>query len=267
MRDVIFTAFRARVDAAEIAAVAQSVLMAEGIPSRFHFLEDEPPALTDDSLVVSLGGDGTFLRAARLAHGAGAAVLAVNLGRVGFLLDVPADGVAASVREAIHGATEVEHLALAAHMPDGSVVFALNELVVERQAPGHMVQLTTYLDDEFFLSYSADGVMVATPTGSTAYNFSAGGPIVDADLPVLVLTPVAPHFTINSSVVVNGDRTVRLEVGRNAALVVADSHVVATLNAGESVSVRRSERPVRVVRAGSFSLGRRLRENLREGHA
>jgi len=130
-----------------------------------------------------------------------------------------------------------------------------------------MVRVKTLIDGDEFLTYSADGVMVATPTGSTGYNFSAGGPVVDATLPVMMVTPIAPHFTIDRSIVVSGETVVRFIVADKPAIVVADGRTIGTLEPGQSIEVRRSATPVRVVAARSFDLGFRLRESLREGHA
>ena len=143
----------------------------------------------------------------------------------------------------------------------------MNEVVIERAESGHMVRVKTFVDNEEFLSYSADGVMVSTPTGSTGYNFSAGGPVVDATLPLMILTPIAPHFTIGNSIVVGAEKKFRFVVESNRALVVADGHTVTSLNTGDSVEVSMSQTPVRVVATRSFDLGVRLRQGLREGHA
>jgi len=268
MTSVLFTAFTSRPDAVALATHAVEVLSRQGVSSDFFGLDsDLAPTCDAATLVVSLGGDGTFLRAARLAHGAGARVLAVNLGRVGFLLDVAATDVVERVCEALLHDEAVNRLALDVMMPDGSSVFALNEVVVERSAPGHMVHVTTFIDDNEFLTYSADGVMVATPTGSTGYSFSAGGPMVSAELQLLVVTPIAPHFTIDRSLVVPPSSTVRLQMSTKPALVVADSLVVGTLSAEQSVTVRQSGTPVRVVRSTGFDMGSRLRASLRQGHA
>jgi NAD+ kinase len=268
MTSVLFTAFSTRPDAQTLAHHAIAALTARGVASEFLPLDDHAePACDADTLIVSLGGDGTFLRSARLAHHCGARVLAVNLGRVGFLLDVAATDVVARVVEALGHDDAVARLALDVTMPDGTSVFALNEVVVERSAPGHMVHVTTYIDDNEFLTYSADGVMVATPTGSTGYSFSAGGPMVSAELQLLVVTPIAPHFTIDRSIVVGPLSTVRLQMSTKPALVVADSLVVGTLSAEESVVVRQSQQPVRVVRSSGFDMGSRLRASLRQGHA
>ena len=268
MTRVLFTAFSTRLDAVALAQRAIDALRERDIDAAFFGLEQEIGApCSSDTLVVSLGGDGTFLRSARLAHREGARVLAVNLGRVGFLLDVAAGDVVERIVDALGNDDAVNRLALDVTLPDGSSVFALNEVVVERAAPGHMVYVTTFIDDNEFLTYSSDGVMVATPTGSTGYSFSAGGPMVSAELQLLIVTPIAPHFTIDRSIVVGPRSSVRLQMSTKPALVVADSLVVGTLSAHESVLVRQSDQPVRVVRSTDFDMGSRLRASLRQGHA
>jgi len=269
LSQVIFSVYSNRADAIELAREATKSLDARGISSITHFLDgDEHLALDATTLVVSLGGDGTFLQSARLAHHAGARVLAVNLGRLGFLLNVPSTEIVECVEYALTNEEAVERLALRIKVgPDGPEEFALNEVVVERAQVGHMVKVRTFIDDDAFLTYSADGVMVATPTGSTGYNFSAGGPVLDSTLPVLVLTPIAPHFTIDRSIVVDGTKVIRLLVEHLPAVIVADGHPIGTLEPGEAIEVSKSPTPVRVVAARSFELGVRLRQGLREGHA
>lgn len=208
MSQLLFTAFSNRADAMQLAHEAGRQLEDDGVTSSLHLLDvDDVPELDAATLVVSLGGDGTFLKSARLAHAYGARVLAVNLGRLGFLLNVPSTEVVEDAKAALSGDDVVERLALLISVSDSHLEeFALNEVVVERAHAGHMVRLKTYVDDDEYLTYSADGVMVATPTGSTGYNFSAGGPVVEATLPVMILTPVAPHFTIDRSIVVADSR-------------------------------------------------------------
>ncbi len=269
MSQLLFTAFSNRSDAVDLARAAGDELAGEGVSSSLYLLDsDEAPSLDAQTLVVSLGGDGTFLRAARLAHRVGARVLAVNLGQLGFLLNVPSTEIAENVRGALGQALVVERLALAISVPGSSIEeFALNEVVVERASAGHMARVRTYVDDEEYLTYSADGVMVATPTGSTGYNFSVGGPVVDASLSLMIMTPVAPHFTIDRAIVVPGDRVVRLMVIDKPAVLVADGRTIGPLVAGQSVEVRQNPNPVRVVATRSFDLPTRLRRSLREGHA
>jgi NAD+ kinase len=266
---VIFAAFSNRTDAVDLAREAMARLRRDAVDVGIHQLDvDDPPHFEDDSLVVSLGGDGTFLQAARLAHQHGARVLPVDLGRVGFLLSVPSTKVVESVEMAQRHGEVVDRLALRITSAGSDLdEFALNEVVVERTAGGHMVRLTTFVDDDEFLTYSADGVMVGTPTGSTGYSFSAGGPVVDASLQVMVITPVAPHFTIDRSIVVAADKVVRLVAVNKPAEIVADGRTIGSLQPGGSLEVRRSPTPVRVVATARVELGFRLRESLRAGHA
>lgn len=269
MAQLVFTAFSNREDAVELANEAAQRLAVQGVASSLHLLDSELTLLLDDSsLVVSLGGDGTFLKSSRLAHEFGARVLAVNLGRLGFLLNVPSGELIDNINHALAHHHVVERLALQISMPGTPLdEFALNEVVVERAQAGHMVRVKTFVDDDEYLTYSADGVMVATPTGSTGYNFSAGGPVVDATLPVMVLTPIAPHFTIDRSIVVDGAKVIRMVADDKPALIVADGRTIGALEAGQFIEVRRSPRPVRVVATHRVELGFRLRESLREGHA
>lgn len=269
MTTILFTAFSNRSDALELANEAVRALRNLDIESSTYLLDhDNAPQLSPDSLVISLGGDGTFLQSARLAHAHGARVLPVNLGRIGFLLDVPSDQIVASVRGALVNPRVVERLALAISMEGQSTSdFALNEVVLGRSQVGHMVRVRTFVGEDEYLTYSADGVLVATPTGSTGYNFSAGGPVVEAGLNVVVITPIAPHFTIGRSIVVDSATTVRLMADDKPAVVVADGNQIGVLEPGQSVWVSQSPAPVKVVWSGAFELGVRLRQSLQEGHA
>jgi NAD+ kinase len=269
MSQLLFTAFSNRQDAVALALEAIDRLGEEGIESRLHVLDSEGSVeLDEESLVVSLGGDGTFLKAARLAHEFGSRVMAVNLGRLGFLLNVPSSELIENVKHALDHSHVVDRLALRILIPGTDLnEFALNEVVVERAQAGHMVRVKTYVDEDEYLTYSADGVMVATPTGSTGYNFSAGGPVVDASLPVMIITPIAPHFTIDRSIVVDASKVIHLVADDKPAVIVADGRSIGTLDPGQSIEVRRSPRTVRVVATRRVELGFRLRESLREGHA
>ena len=266
---VLFLAFGDRLDAVELAREAGEQLSRDEITSSLHLLDDSRPVRVEaGTVVVSLGGDGTFLRATRLAHGVGARVVAVNLGQVGFLLDVPSTEIVEHVKLALASDVVTQRLALqitiSGHDTDE---FALNEVVVERASPGHMVKVKTFVNEAEFLTYSADGVMVSTPTGSTGYNMSAGGPVVDAALSAMILTPIAPYFTIDRSIVVPDDRVIRLLVDDKPAVLVADGQTICPLEPGEFIEVRQSPTPVRIAGTRSFDLATRLRRGLREGHA
>ena len=269
MSQLLFAAFSNRHDAVELAHQVGDELAPEGVTSSVYLLDsNEPPTLDAATLVVSLGGDGTFLKTARLAHAVGARVVAVNLGQLGFLLNVPPYDVVENIKSALGSDSVAERLALQIRRSDqDEEEFALNEVVVERASAGHMVRVKTFVDDEEYLTYSADGVMVATPTGSTGYNFSAGGPVVDASLAIMILTPIAPHFTIDRSIVVPVNSVIRLLVDDKPAMLVADGRTIGPMEPGQFIEVRQNPTPVHLVATQRFDLATRLRRSLREGHA
>ena len=274
MTDVLIVVHGAHEDAVALAETTAARLAASGARPQVARLEGRPVeatisgAPTEVDLVVSLGGDGTFLRAARFARGTGCPVLGVNFGRLGYLLEVAPDEFEQVLDDAIRGTALVEErLGLIVSAP-GLSGFALNELVHEKTVPGHMVRLDATVNGEHLLTYAADGVVVSTPTGSTAYNLSAGGPVVSPGLGVLVLTPVAPHFTIDRSIVLGPDEVVELTVLEDRpAVLVADGSLLGQLDPGATVAIRRDPVPVRVVVGARHGVGGRLRASLREGHA
>jgi len=277
--DVALVVHGGRDDAVDLATETAARLIERGFTIEIvSLLRPASPGVDDllesieASLIVSLGGDGTFLRAARRAHAIDAPILGVNFGRVGYLLDVPPVELDGVIAEALTGSVSIEHRAgLHVSMrssgdPIGPY-FAVNELSVEKTVPGHVVRLAAHVDGEAFLTYAADGVLVATPTGSTAYNLSAGGPVLAPQLDAIVMTPVAPHFVIDRSVVLDGTQTVALDVvGERPAVCVVDGVQVAHLIPGDRIEVRRDARWLRVVALAERGIGRRLRESLRQGH-
>ena len=271
---VLLVVHGSREDAVALAAATSARLEAAGTEARTVRLEGRPvEAALDEappgtSLVVSLGGDGTFLRASRLARTAGCPVLGVNFGRLGYLLEVAPEEFDAVLDDAIAGRAGVEDRLGLLIETQGLTAFALNEVTVEKTVPGHMVRVETSVNGEHLLTYAADGVVVATPTGSTAYNLSAGGPVVSPGLDVLLLTPVAPHFTIDRSIVLGPREVIELTVLEDRpAVLVADGSLLARLEPGTTVRVRQDPVPVRVVVGSRHGVGARLRASLREGHA
>ena len=144
-----------------------------------------------------------------------------------------------------------------------TALLALNEVVIEKIDFGHTVRLTTRIDDEEALTYSADGLIIATPTGSTAYNLSAGGPILAPTLRAMVVTPVAPHFSLDRSLVLTDEQVVVVEVAPDrAGVLVIDGLEVGRLQPGATVRCTVAARPVRVVRNEPQTFGGILRFRL-----
>jgi NAD+ kinase len=204
-------------------------------------------------LVVSVGGDGTFLRAAHKAFLADCPVVGVKVGRVGFLTAVEPEGAQALTASVLTGTASVdERLAVVAE-PAGTAwtepQWALNELMVEKRARHRVIRLAVLFDDEYVTTFSADGVIVATPTGSTAYSFSARGPIVSPRVRGLVVTPVAAHMVFDRSFVLSAAERVTIEVrGEEPGLLSGDGRAGLELPVGSRVTVRVADRPARLVR-------------------
>ncbi len=206
------------------------------------------------SLVVSVGGDGTFLRAAYQAMRCGCPVLGVNVGRMGFLTEVDPPDAAPLLERAIAGTARVEErLAVVAEPESGTdwtdVQWALNEVMVEKGARHRVVRLAVFFNGEYITTFSGDGVIVATPTGSTAYSFSVRGPIVNPSVECLVVTPVAAHMVFDRSFVLGANERVTIEVlGEEPGLLSADGRESLALPVGARVVVRAADTGLRLVR-------------------
>jgi NAD+ kinase len=203
-------------------------------------------------LVVSVGGDGTFLRAAHVASRADVPVLGVKVGRVGFLTEVEPDEATPVLESMIEGAARIEErLAVLAEVEGSDVEpqWALNEVIVEKSARHRLIRLAVIVDETYVTTFSADGVIVATPTGSTAYSFSAGGPIVSPWVPCVIVTPIAAHMVFDRSLVLAADQRVALEVvGEEPGLLSADGRASLELPVGARVRIERAATPARFVR-------------------
>jgi NAD+ kinase len=207
----------------------------------------------DLDLVISVGGDGTLLRAALMGNRAEAPVLGVKVGRVGFLTEVEPDDAPGLVEAWMAGQSEVEErMALTAEAEGAEwdqPQWALNEVIVEKRARHRVVRLDTLVGEDYVTTFSADGVIVASPTGSTAYSFSARGPIVSPRLDCLVLTPVSAHMVFDRPIVLAPEEEVTLEVRADEpGLLSADGRPALELPVGSRVRIHRAERPARLVR-------------------
>jgi NAD+ kinase len=243
-----FVVHAGRPAAVEAADELRAALTARGVRA-----VDVDEVATDVDLVVAVGGDGTFLRAAYVAARVGSPVLGVKVGRLGFLTEVEPPSAVALVLEALDGRAPVEErLAVVAEAADGASFppqWAMNEIIVEKRARHRLIRLKVAVDGEYVTTFSADGVIVATPTGSTAYSFSARGPIVSPDVACLVVTPIAAHMVFDRSFVLGAARVVTLEVvGDEPGLVSADGRETQEIPVGTEVRIRASERPARLVR-------------------
>jgi NAD+ kinase len=216
-------------------------------------------------LVVSLGGDGTMLRAMRLADRQQAPVLGVNLGKLGFLaeVDVPALPDALSAIDSREYTIE-PRLAIDTTL-DGQVVTAFNDVAVVRVPGQGTAAVAVRVGGQPFVSYAADAVVVATPAGSTAYSFSAGGPIVSPAVEAMLVTPAAPHSAYNRGVVLSLDDDVALDLlpGSGRLAVEVDGQVAGYAGPGERIELRPRPGAAQVIRLGHTTFYQRARRKLR----
>jgi len=216
-------------------------------------------------LLVSLGGDGTMLRAMRMADGQRAPVLGVNLGKLGFLAEVDVPDLPAALSAIDSHQYSIEpRLAVDAVIGE-QVATAFNDVAVVRFPGQPSALVAVWAAGQPFVSYAADAVVVATPTGSTAYSFSAGGPIVSPEVEALLVTPAAPHSAYNRGLVVSIHDSLDLEVlppsGRLA--IEVDGYVAAHVGPGDRISLRPRPGAAHVVRLGHTTFYERARRKLR----
>jgi NAD+ kinase len=218
------------------------------------------------SLVVSLGGDGTMLRAMRLVEGHETPVLGVNVGRLGFLAEVDLDDLPAAL-SAIdeHRYTVEPRMSVCADLPRGEPVSAFNDIALVRIPGDSLAAVGITVEGSRFVGYAADAVIVSTPTGSTAYSFSAGGPIVSPNLPGLLVSAAAAHSAFNRSLLLSLDEQVVLDVLASSGelAVEVDGVVRGRVAPGDSLPIRSRLGAAQIVRLGQTTFYERARRKLR----
>jgi NAD+ kinase len=206
----------------------------------------------DLDLVISVGGDGTMLHAVDLVYPESVPILGVNAGQLGYLTEVEPDELQASMPRLLAGDFTVsERMVLDVRVtsqgPAAGTWFALNEAALEKQRSGHLIRLDVSINGSPFTTYAADGVIVATPTGTTAYSFSVRGPIASPALRCLVLTPVSPHMLFDRSLVLADSEELGFDVCDDRGVVLTlDGRELGQLGAGDRVTCRAAPQPLRL---------------------
>lgn len=256
-----------------LAAVFERATAALMPPDDRRRVADKSALVAEVDLVVVLGGDGTLLSVADAAGAASADVpiLGVNFGSLGFLTEATLPELYASLESALEGRARVEPRMMlrattvrrGAAMPEH---LALNDVVITKTARARMTDLSVSVGNEFVTRVKADGLIVATPTGSTAYNLAAGGPIVQPIVDALVLTPIAPHMLTNRPIVIPATSLVRVQPQmneRDELYVTFDGQDGYELEAGDEVQIRCADRRVRLLRPSTRSYFDVLRQKLK----
>ena len=230
--------------------------------------EDAAKLARETDLIMVFGGDGTMLRAARETAGLGTPLLGVNIGGLGFLTAVSSDLLAAALKHVWQGKLKYETRALLEVSGEfqGQTIRAnaLNDVVVSRGAVSRLIALDVSVDGEIITRYRGDGLIVSSPTGSTAYSLAAGGPIVLPTAEIMTLTPICPHALSNRSIIMPLSSTICIKAANPspATILSADGQVVANLDSGDVVTIRRSRRAVRLARLADSSFLEAMRRKL-----
>lgn len=234
-------------------------------------------AVPGAACMIVLGGDGTMLKAARETAASGIPLLGVNLGTVGYLSEVEVSGLDDALERLVRGDYTLEQrmmLSGSVLRGDGSretaQIDALNDVTVTRCGPMQVVPLRIWVNGQLLSSYGADGIVIATPTGSTGYNLSAGGPIVEPDASLILLTPICPH-TLNTRCVVLCDRDeVVVEIGKKPSggvqevEISLDGSLLARLCSGDRIRVKKSERTTSIIKLSGPGFLERLHRKMSE---
>ena len=222
-------------------------------------------------VVVAFGGDGTMLSTAREVSHTQVPILGVNLGRFGFLAEISVEELYRLVDQIAVGQFDVEaRMAIQARVIQGKrqrLFFAFNDVVLDRYSSSRTILIDTYINDEYLNTYNADGIIVSTPTGSTAYNLSAGGPLLAPDMEALIVTPICSHSLSQRPLVIHPKRTIRIKArseGRKM-LFTADGQDVVTVTERDVVEVRQAPFSVKLVKCSGKSFYEVLRTKLNWG--
>ncbi|SHJ77855.1 NAD+ kinase [Maribacter aquivivus] len=220
-------------------------------------------------MFVSFGGDGTILRATTFVKDLGIPIVGVNTGRLGFLSTFKKEDVRKVVREFKQGAyTVVERSLVQLNTKEldvefGDLNFALNEITVSRKDTTSMITVETFLNNEYLTSYWADGLIISTPTGSTGYSLSCGGPVIVPTAKSLVLTPIAPHNLNARPLVISDDTVIRLKVsGREENHLVSLDSRIASLENGQEITISKAPFTIKMIEYTSESFLKTLRNKL-----
>ncbi|MGB5625252.1 MAG: NAD(+) kinase [Woeseiaceae bacterium] len=231
---------------------------------------DEADLCERADLVIAIGGDGTMLHASRLARESGTPILGINRGRLGFLADVTPDEMIAGVEQVLHGDyTRDTRMLLKARLitENGkeSVAYALNDVVLKRRETGRMVDFSTRVDGAFVNTHSGDGLIVATPTGSTAYSLSCGGPIIAPQLDAVVVVPVCPHTLTDRPIVIPANQSIEvvlLEREGTTASITIDGRPMGRIRPIDRLVISAADQRITLVHPLSYDFYEILRSKL-----
>lgn len=231
---------------------------------------DEDSVISGSDIVVCLGGDGTFLKCARKAYKYARPLLGINLGTLGFLTEVEKNDIENAVGCLIEGRFTIEHrMMLEMRIIQGENIIesdvALNDVVISRKSLSRILHLKMYINNNFIDTFPGDGLIISSPTGSTAYSLSAGGPIVEPDTELIIITPICPHILYSRSFITSGNRTVKVvvdEENQYDAMVTVDGQKGYEIKNGHIIEVVKSDMYIKIIRLNPHNFFNVLRKKI-----
>ena len=224
----------------------------------------------DIDCVIVIGGDGSLIEAARALQRHDIPILGINMGTLGYLTEVEISDMEAAVNQIVNGEFQLEtRMMLEGAFDNGATDICLNDIIVSRKGALRVIHFDLFVNGELLNSYKADGVIISTPTGSTAYNLSAGGPIVEPTASMIVITPICSHALNTSSIVLSADDEIeiRIDKGRNGmteeVLVAFDGADTVTLYTGDAVTIRKASAVTKIMKLSKVSFLEILRRKMK----
>ena len=250
------------------------ILLDEGIADMLagspHPVADRDSLARQCDLAIVVGGDGTLLNAARSLAEPGVAVLGVNLGRLGFLVDVSPEDMSLQLQNILDGDFDEEartllHATVTRGDEKISASNALNDVVIHKKDIARMIELDTWINGQFLNTNRSDGLIIATPTGSTAYALSGGGPVLHPALEAITLVPICPHTLSNRPIVLHDDATIEVVIhpGALQAQISCDGQVNSILDPGDRITIRKHDHTLRLLHPPGHDYYEVLRKKLR----
>ncbi|KAF0152978.1 MAG: NAD(+) kinase [Ignavibacteria bacterium] len=221
---------------------------------------------TQSDMVVSIGGDGTMLNTAYHVRKSGTPIVGVNFGKLGFLAEFDVDSFSSFLKEVKNNNYVVEdRIALIGNCTNiEETLYAINDLVIDKGSWSKMIELTVYVDDDYVTTFAADGIIVATPTGSTGYSLSTGGPIVNPKADVITLSPISPHTLTMRPLVISSSQKIKIKVNslHDTIQVSSDGQRVNFINPPAEINIEKSNKPVKLVHSTINNYFETLRKKL-----
>lgn len=231
----------------------------------------ERDSIPDDlDCAIVIGGDGSLIEVARVLHGRNVPILGINMGTLGYLAEVEVNHIGEALKRLLAGEYSIQNrMMLEGTRKNAIRDVSLNDIVVARKDALRLIRFRIYVNGELLNSYEADGIIISTPTGSTAYNLSAGGPIVEPTASMIVITPICSHALNTSSIVLSAEDELVVEIGRGKHCPVEEAYIAfdgdgaETMITGDRVTIRRSQSYAKIIKLSNVSFLETLRRKMK----